>query len=145
MTNGDTGDVGELRISLTVSDFSRLRAFYRDSVGLPETQSWDVHGHGVVFAAGRATLELIDQEHAEHVDDIEVGRRVSGPVRLALQVRDAGDVADRLVRGGGTWVGGPTQTPWGDLNARVQPPEGPQLTLFSSPPEEPTERSQPDG
>jgi predicted enzyme related to lactoylglutathione lyase len=122
----------ELRVSITVSDFERLRAFYRDAVGLPETQSWEVHGRGVVFDVGRATLELIDEEHAAFVDEVEVGRPAgTGGIRIALAVADAGTAAERIVDGGGELMAGARDTPWGDRNARTRPPEGPQLTLFS--------------
>jgi lactoylglutathione lyase len=126
-------NVTELRVSLTVSDFERLRAFYRDSVGLTETQSWDFHGHGVVFDVGRATLELIDEEHAAFVDEVEVGRRTAstGGIRLALAVSDAANAAADLVDGGAELLGEARPTPWGDVNARTQPPEGPQVTVFS--------------
>ena len=131
--------VDELRVSITVSDFDRLRAFYRDAVGLTETQSWNVHGHGVVFDIGRATLELIDEEHAAFVDDVEVGRDAStGGIRLALAVPDASRAADDLVAGGAELLGEARTTPWGDVNARTQPPEGPQVTVFSPPPDSDT-------
>lgn len=123
--------VGELRISLTVSDFERLREFYGDTLGLVEEKAWDVHGRGVILRAGRATLELLDEEHSTHVDEIEVGGRVSGRIRLAVGVRDAAAAADAVMHAGGALIGGPAPTPWGDVNARVAPPEGPQLTLFS--------------
>ena len=125
--------VSELRVSITVSDFEKLRAFYRDAVGLPEAQSWDLHGHGVVFDVGRATLELIDEEHAAFVDEVEVGRpAATGGLRLAVAVTDAGAAAADLVAGGAELIAGARPTPWGDVNARTQPPEGPQLTVFSA-------------
>jgi predicted enzyme related to lactoylglutathione lyase len=130
--------VDELRLSLTVSDFERLRSFYRDAVGLPESQSWDFHGHGVVFEVGRATLELIDDEHAAFVDEVEVGGpAATGGVRIALAVSDAAAAARRLVEGGAEPLADPRTTPWGDVNARVRPPEGPQVTVFSAPPAAP--------
>jgi predicted enzyme related to lactoylglutathione lyase len=126
--------VTELRVSITVSDFERLRAFYRDTVGLTESQSWELHGNGVVFDAGRATIELIDEEHAAFVDDVEVGHpAATGGIRLALAVPDAEAAASALVAGGAALLGGPAPTPWGDVNARTQPPEGPQVTVFSAP------------
>jgi catechol 2,3-dioxygenase-like lactoylglutathione lyase family enzyme len=126
------GGVTELRISLTVSDFERLRAFYRDAVGLPEAQSWDFRGHGVVFDVGRATLELIDEEHAAFVDEVEVGGpAATGGIRIALAVPDATRAAADLVEGGAELLGEARETPWGDVNARTRPPEGPQLTVFS--------------
>jgi len=127
----------ELRVSLTVADFERLRAFYRDTVGLEEAASWEQHGHGVVFEAGRATLELIDEEHAAFVDEVEVGGPAyGGKIRLALAVPDAAEAARRLADGGAELLAEARETPWGDVNARTQPPEGPQLTLFSVPPAE---------
>lgn len=126
--------VTELRVSITVADFERLRAFYRDTVGLPEAQSWDFRGHGVVFDVGRASLELIDEEHAAFVDEVEVGRpAATGGLRLAIAVPDAGEAAARLVAGGAELLADARETPWGDVNARTRPPEGPQLTLFSAP------------
>src|SRR4051812_37776722 len=123
----------ELRVSLTVSDFEQLRAFYRDAVGLPEAQSWEFNGRGVVFDVGRATLELIDEQHAAFVDEVEVGGPAhSGGFRLALAVPDGAEAADRLVAGGARLLGDARETPWGDVNARTEPPEGPQLTLFST-------------
>jgi methylmalonyl-CoA/ethylmalonyl-CoA epimerase len=123
--------VTELRVSITVSDFERLRAFYRDSVGLTETQSWELNGHGVVFDVGRATLELIDEEHAAFFDEIEVGRPAhTGGIRLALAVPDAEGAAAALVAGGAELLADARETPWGDVNARTQPPEGPQVTVF---------------
>src|SRR3954468_8473202 len=111
--------VTELRVSITVSDFEKLRAFYRDAVGLPETQSWDFHGHGVVFDVGRATLELIDEEHAAFVDEGEVGAPAdTGGLRLAIAVTDATAAAADLVAGGAELVAGARPTPWGDVNAR---------------------------
>lgn len=126
--------VTELRVSLTVADFERLRAFYRDTVGLEESASWDDHGHGVVFDVGRATLELIDEEHAAFVDEVEVGRPAgTGGIRLAFAVPDAAEAATRLASGGAELLAGARETPWGDVNARTKPPEGPQLTVFSTP------------
>ena len=126
-----TARAGQLRVSLTAADFETLRGFYRDVVGLEETRGWDEHGHGVIFDVGRATLELLDEEHTAHVDEIETGQPTGGRIRLAIQVPDTAEAAERL-RGGGAEVGEPRITPWGDLNARVRPPEGPQLTLFAS-------------
>ena len=84
-----------------------------------------------MLEAGRATLELFDSAQAESVDAIEAGRRVSGPVRFALQVEDSGEMAERLVAAGAERVAEPVIAPWGDRNARVQAPDGMQLTLFT--------------
>src|SRR6478735_4109951 len=91
-------NVTELRVALTVEDFDRAVAFYRDALG----------------------LELFDSAQAESVDAIEAGRRVSGTVRFALQVEDSVAVAERLVAAGAERVAEPVIAPWGDVNARVK-------------------------
>ena len=127
------GNVTELRVALTVEDFDRAVAFYRDALGLEQLADWSsATGRVVVLEAGRATLELFDAAQAESVDAIEAGRRVSGPVRLALRVADSGDMAERLVAAGAERVAPPVITPWGDRNARVQAPDWMQLTLFTA-------------
>jgi len=40
-------------------------------------------------------------------------------------------MAQRLVAAGAVQVAPPVVTPWGDHNARVQAPDGMQLTLFT--------------
>ena len=126
-------NVTELRVALTVEDFDRAVAFYRDALGLEQIADWSsATGRVVVLEAGRATLELFDSAQAESVDAIEAGRRVSGTVRFALRVEDSGGMADRLVTAGAERVAPPVITPWGDRNARVQAPDGMQLTLFTA-------------
>jgi lactoylglutathione lyase len=123
--------VQEVRVSLTVDDFDAALTFYRDVLGLPEEQAYADSGRVSILGAGRATIEIIDAQHAAEVDEIEVGRRVAGPVRLALRVEDSAATAQRLVDAGATIVGGPVVTPWNDRNVRLDPPEGVQLTLFT--------------
>ena len=126
-------NVTELRVALTVQDFGQALSFYRDTLGLEQIADWSSEtGRVVVLDAGRATLELLDQAQAETVDAIEAGRRVSGTVRLAMNVADSEDMAQRLVVAGAVQVAPPVMTLWGDRNARVQTPEGMQLTLFTS-------------
>src|SRR5690348_15362172 len=124
--------VTELRVALTVKDFGQALAFYRDALGLEQLADWSSEsGRVVVLGAGRATLELLDNAQAETVDAIEAGRRVSGTVRLAMEVEDSRDAAQRLVAAGAAQVAPPVVTPWGDRNARVRAPDGMQLTLFT--------------
>ena len=124
--------VTELRVALTVTDFAQALPFYRDTLGLQQLADWSSEtGQVVVLDAGRATLELLDHAQAETVDAIEAGRRVSGTVRLAMHVADSGDTAQRLVAAGAVRVAPPVMTPWRDRNARLQTPEGMQLTLFT--------------
>jgi lactoylglutathione lyase len=123
----------EFRVALTVPDFDRALAFYRDALGLEQLADWSSDsGRVVLLDAGRATLELFDEAQAELVDGIEAGRRVSGAVRFALEVPDSEETARRLVAAGAAEVAPPVTTPWGDRNARVQAPDGMQLTLFTS-------------
>ena len=127
-------DVTQLRVALTVKDFDAAVAIYRDALGLEELADWSSeNGRVLVLSAGRATLELFDQAQAGYVDSLEVGRRVSGTVRLAFEVRDSGQTARRLVAAGAEDVAPPVETPWGDRNARVRAPDGMQLTLFTPP------------
>ncbi|UFN43348.1 VOC family protein [Nocardioides okcheonensis] len=125
--------VTELRIALTVDDFDAAVALYRDALGLAQLEDWSSdRGRVLLLDAGRATLELFDAAQAAMVDDVEVGRRVSGPVRFALRVADADATAAALVRAGASEVAPAAVTPWGDRNARVAAPDGMQLTLFSA-------------
>jgi lactoylglutathione lyase len=125
-------NVTELRVALTVANFDEAVAFYRNAVGLEQVADWSTeNGRVVVLNAGRATLELFDEAQAEFVDEIEAGRRVSGTVRLALEVTDSGETARRLIAAGAEEVAPPVTTPWGDRNARVRTPDGMQLTLFT--------------
>jgi lactoylglutathione lyase len=127
------GDVQELRLVLTVSDFEAAVALYRDALGLAELADWsDGDARIVVLDGGRATLELINEEQAEMIDRIEVGSRVSGPVRIALQVADSEATAERLALAGAETVTAAVTTPWNDRNVRMRDPGGMQLTLFTT-------------
>ena len=131
--------VSELRLAVTVDDFDGVLAFYRDIFGLPEIEAWATpEGRGAVLDAGRATLELIDGPQAELIDSVEVGRRVAGPIRVALEVADSAAMAERLTAAGATHLGeGPVVTPWRHRNVRLSAPGELQLTLFTVLPAEP--------
>lgn len=123
----------ELRVALTADAFERSARFYRQGLGLEPAQIWDGdQGRSLVLDMGRATFELFDERQAQTVDDIEVGRRVSGQIRFALQVPDVQQAVDRLLAHGATLVHPPLVTPWGDTNARLQDPDGIQITLFQT-------------
>jgi methylmalonyl-CoA/ethylmalonyl-CoA epimerase len=129
-------DVTEFRVVLTVPDFDAAVAFYRDAIGLEQVADWSSdEGRVVLLEAGRATVELMDEAQAALVDRVEAGRRVSGAVRLAVEVGDSEEAAQRLVAAGAEQVAPPVETPWGDRNARVRAPDGMQLTVFSTKPE----------
>jgi GNAT superfamily N-acetyltransferase/predicted enzyme related to lactoylglutathione lyase len=124
--------VRELRVAVTADDYDRALAFYRDTLGLEERAAFSSEdGRVTILEAGRATLELLDPQHAAFVDQVEVGRRVAGHIRLALEVGDSAAVARRLADAGASMVAEPTETPWRSLNARLDAPAGLQLTLFT--------------
>ena len=127
------GDVQELRLVLTVSEFEAAVALYRDALGFAELEDWsEGDAKIVVLDAGRATLELVNEKQAETIDRIEVGSRVSGQVRIAFKVADSEATAERLARAGAETVANAVTTPWNDRNVRMRDPEGMQLTLFTS-------------
>jgi catechol 2,3-dioxygenase-like lactoylglutathione lyase family enzyme len=122
--------VRELRVCVTAEDYDEALRFYRDVLGLPELAAFVEQGRVTILDAGRATLELLDPEHAAYVDEVEVGRRVAGHVRVAFEVDDSAGVAQRLEAAGATVLAEPVETPWRSLNARLEGPAGLQLTLF---------------
>ena len=124
----------ELRVVLTVPDHDTGVRFYRDVLGLREEASFtdDNGGRATLLHAGRATVEVGDEAHADAIDALEVGRRVAGPVRLAFEVTDADAAARRLQEAGAGLVAGPTSTPWGSVNVRLDAPDGQQLTVYAN-------------
>jgi lactoylglutathione lyase len=124
--------VAELRLVVTVDDYDDAVAFYRDVLGLTAAAEYLADGAGrvIILEAGRATLELTDRQHAEHIDALEVGSRVAGKYRVALQVADSTATTDAAVAGGARLVAAPIRTPWNSLNSRLEAPGGVQLTLF---------------
>lgn len=120
----------ELRVAITVNEWERVVAFYRDALGLDPGELWTEHGQAQIFSAGRATLEVFDERQAQSVDQLEVGQRVSGPVRFAFEVPDVYAALERAIQFGARLVHEPLLTPWNDLNARIEAPDGMQITLF---------------
>jgi predicted enzyme related to lactoylglutathione lyase len=126
------GGVRELRLVVTADDYDDALRFYRDALGLRERAAFVSDGGRVtILEAGRATLELTDPPHAAYIDEVEVGRRVAGHIRVAFEVDDTGATARKLADAGATVVAEPTRTPWNSLNARLEGPAGLQLTLFT--------------
>ncbi len=128
--------VKELRLVVTAADYERALHFYRDVLGLEEREAFASPGGRVtILEAGRATLEIADPGQAEYIDEVEVGRRVAGHIRVAFEVEDTAAVLPVLERAGAEVIAEPTVTPWNSLNARLEGPAGLQLTLFSEVPE----------
>jgi lactoylglutathione lyase len=125
-------DVRELRLVVTAEDYDEALRFYRDVLGLRERAAYSSPGGRVVILeAGRATLELTDPPHAAYIDEVEVGRRVAGHIRVAFEVGDSRATASDLTAAGATLIAEPRVTPWNSLNARLEAPAGLQLTLFT--------------
>ena len=123
----------ELRIAVTTRYYERLVKFYCDGLGLEPAALWNNgDGHALILDMGKATLELFDDAQAETIDELEAGKRVSGPIRFALQVPDLQAAMERLLAHGATLVHEPVMTPWGDYNVRLQDPDGMQITLFQA-------------
>jgi lactoylglutathione lyase len=127
----ERGRVTELRLVVTAADYESALQFYRDVLGLPEQETYEANGgHVTILAAGRATLEINDPPYAEYIDEVEVGRRAAGHVRVAFEVQDTRAATDDVVDAGALLVAPPTVTPWATLNSRLEAPAGLQLTLF---------------
>ncbi len=125
------GDVSELRLVLTADDFDAALRLYRDRLGMAEVADYSADtGRAVVLSGGRAVIELADPRHAAYVDELEVGRRVAGRLRLAFEVERVQQVTDALVDDGATLVAAPTRTPWDSLNARLDVVDGVHVTVF---------------
>jgi lactoylglutathione lyase len=123
--------VRELRLVVTAADYEEALRFYRDVLGLPlQAEFESPGGHVTLLDAGRATLELMDEVNAAYVDDVEVGSRVAGHIRVAFEVEDAAAATAAAEAAGARVIARPTHTPWDSLNARLDAPGGLQLTLF---------------
>jgi predicted enzyme related to lactoylglutathione lyase len=124
--------VRQLRLVVEVEDFDRAVAFYRDVLGLPEQEAYEGAGDErvVILDAGRATLELANPAQHRMIDEVEVGRPVAPPIRVAFEVVDAQRSTDDLVAAGASLVAPPTETPWRSLNARLDAPADLHITLF---------------
>jgi lactoylglutathione lyase len=124
--------VQELRLVVTADDYEEALHFYRDILGLNEQAAFvSEGGHVTILEAGKATLELADSRHAEFIDEVEVGRRVAGHIRVAFRVDNSAEVTKTLESAGARVLAEPRKTPWNSLNARLEAPAGLQLTLFT--------------
>ena len=122
----------QMRLVVEAEDYEEAVRFYRDVLGLE--QELQIHGpdgeNVTILQVGRATLELSNPAQVDHIDGVEVGRRVSPKLRVAFEVTDADGTTRTLTDAGATLVAPPTRTPWDSLNARLEAPAGLQITLF---------------
>src|SRR5699024_3974127 len=71
MTNSN--NMKELRLILTVDNLDEVIDFYKNKVGLKESLSWNEKtGRGIILEAGKSSLELIDRNHKNFIDNMEV-------------------------------------------------------------------------
>ncbi len=123
--------VRQLRLVVTAPDFDEALRFYRDVLGMPEVGAFASPGGRIaILDAGRATLELTDPRHAEYIDEVEVGRRVAGRIRVAFEVPDTRATTAELLGAGAELIAEPTETPWNTLNSRLGGPAELLLTVF---------------
>jgi lactoylglutathione lyase len=124
--------VRELRLVVTTDDYDAAVTFYRDVLGMPVSAEYlsEEQGRVVILDAGAATLEIGDVPHGEYVDEVEVGRRVAGHLRVALRVDDATTATSAAADAGAEVVAPPTVTPWRSLNARLEAPGDLQVTRY---------------
>jgi catechol 2,3-dioxygenase-like lactoylglutathione lyase family enzyme len=128
----DDAKVRQLRLVVTAPDYDAALRFYRDVLGLSEQGFYTSPDGGrlTIFGAGTATLELAEPAYAAYIDNVEVGRRVAGQIRVAFEVADTAGVTARLVDAGAEVIAPPTRTPWNSLNSRLSAPADLQLTIF---------------
>jgi len=125
--------VKELRLILTVDNLDEVIKFYQETLGLEVSKEWrEPTGNGIILTAGLASLELIDKKHAATIDEIEVGKPVAGPVRIALNIGDnIEDIGKTLEISGAVKIADVKQAPWSKVQ-RMQDPGGMQFTLFET-------------
>jgi lactoylglutathione lyase len=125
--------VQELRLVVTTSEYDDALRFYRDVLGLREQETFTSPGGGrlTILEAGRATMEIAEPTYAEYIDEVEVGHRVAGQIRVAFQVDDSAATTRAAAAAGANVIAAPVRTPWNSLNSRLAAPAGLQLTLFT--------------
>lgn len=128
--------VHQLRLVVETDDFEEALSFYRDTLGLPELESYEGDGGARVAILGipAATLEIANPAQVRLIDQVEVGRPVSRrstlTIRVAFEVTDAAASTTAMEAAGASVLAPPTVTPWNSLNSRLEAPGGLQITAF---------------
>jgi catechol 2,3-dioxygenase-like lactoylglutathione lyase family enzyme len=112
-----------------VNDIHKSLAFYRDVLGFTPKERWEENGElqGIELAAGSVIFWLGQ-------DDWKKGRdRVKGQgFRMYCSTaQDIDALADRVRKGGGTIVDGPSDEPWGGRAFAVRDLDGFVITFAS--------------
>lgn len=127
------GAVRQLRVVVTAPDFDDALAFYRDVVGMPQSEAYEADGGArvAILDAGRATLEVANPAQVAFIDRVETdGDAPSDRIRIALEVEDTASSASHLAEGGAVLEASARRTPWNSVNARLRAPADVQVTLF---------------
>ena len=124
--------VRELRVVVAAEEYEAAVGFYRDVLGMREQAAFAGPGGAevTILDAGRATFEIANPAQRRFIDEVEVGRQVAPPIRLAFEVDDVVRASGTLVAAGATEVAAPRPTPFGSVNARLDAPAELQITLF---------------
>lgn len=128
--------VTQLRLVVETDDYDEALTFFRDVLGLPESEAYEGDGGArvAILSIPSATLELANPAQVRMIDEVEVGRPVARrstlSIRVAFEVSDVVDLTARLAAGGAEVLSPPTRTPWNSLNARLEAPGGLQITAF---------------
>ncbi len=124
--------VRQLRLVVQVEDFDAAVAFYRDALGLEESEAYEGEGDArvIILDAGRATLELSNAAQVRLIDAVEAEGQPSARLRVAFEVDDAEEATGTLTDAGARLIASPRETPWRSLNSRLDAPAGLQVTLF---------------
>ncbi len=122
-----------LNLVLQVQDFEGAADFFGKHLKLPIQKEWHDTGHGALFSAGQATIEIADATQIAEVDRVEVGHPVNDSIRLALGVNNITQASTDAQAGGAKALHAVVDTDWGHRNQRLTMPDMlpiKALTLF---------------
>lgn len=126
------GEVRQLRLVVQAPEFEEALSFYRDVVGMPQSEAYEADGGArvVILDAGRATLELANRAQVAFIDGVETDGGASDRLRVGLEVADTSAFVERLAAAGAEVEASARETPWRSINARLRGPADLQLTVF---------------
>ncbi len=108
-------------------DWERMRAFYRDVLGLVETGGWDLPGdRGAFLELGGAEVEVMEQDVAR----LGIYPGAAPGWHPALEVEDLDAEHRRLALLGVPSDGGIRRHPWGTRDFIIRDPLGNPILIF---------------
>lgn len=111
-------------VRIFVDDFDSCRAFYRETLALPENWAMpEVKAAGFAVGGGELIVEEAGPGHEHHAD---IGRFVG----VSLQVDDIDAQHRTLADAGVRFLGPPERQDWGGALAHFCDPSGNILTLL---------------